>query len=179
MKEYQQSRDSVREDDSVTKPELEYRNTEHLSMLVTISQILQDTGNLEEVRRYLENALQKVSQSSLPHNPVTAMTICSLGTLFNKLAAQTTTTLSPVAAHLYPWYYRYKASKLLNNALDVMRKVCTNHPNTPTILAAIGRLDLDSGYIHSANLHLEEAIDMFEQNAVDHPDNALYHQPSA
>ena len=96
LKEYEQSTDSVSKNDSVTRPELEYRNTEHVSMLVTISQMLQDTGNLDEARGYLEVALQKLCQSHLPHNLVKAKTICSLGTVFNKLAAETTTTYNPV-----------------------------------------------------------------------------------
>ena len=159
LKEYQQSTDRVSKDDSVTKPELEYRNTEHLSMLVTISQMLEDTENLEEARGFLEDALQKLSQSYLPHNLVKAKSICSLGTVFNKLAAETTTTYNPVAA-IHTWYYRYKARKQMNTALDIMRKVCNAHPNTATILAAIGRLDLDSGDLYSAKLHLEEAMDI-------------------
>ena len=177
LKEYQQSRDTVSEDDSVTKLELAYRNTEHVLMLVTLSQMLQDTGNLEEARRYLEDALQKLSQSSFSHNLVKAKTICSLGTLFNRLASQTTTALNPVAAHLYPWYYRCKARKLLNNGLDLMRKVSNAHPNTATILAAIGRLDLDSGDLYSAKLHLEEALDIQTKCCGSiHPNIALYHQ---
>ena len=176
LKEYQQSTDSVSKDDSVTKPELAYRNTEHVLMLVTLSQMLQDTGNLEEARGHLEDALQKLSQSSLPHNLVKAKTRCILGTVFNKLAAQTTTALNPVAA-IRTWYYRYKAHKLLNTALDIMRKVCNNHPNTATILAAIGRVDLDSGDIHSAKRHLEEAIDVQTKCCGSfHPNIALYHQ---
>ena len=176
LKDYQQSMDSVSKDDSVTKPELEYRNTEHVSMLVTMSQILQDNGNLEEARGYLEDALLKLSQSFLPHNLVKAKTICILGTVFNKLAAQTTTTYNPVAA-IRTWYYRYKAHKLLNTALDIMRKVCNNHPNTATTLAAIGRLDLDSGDLHSAKLHLEEALDIQTKCCGSiHPNVAFYHQ---
>ena len=176
LKEYKQSTDSVSKNDSVTRPELEYRNTEHVSMLVTISQIVQDTGNLEEARGYLEDALQKLCQSYLPHNLVKAKTICSLGTVFNKLAAETTTTYNPVAA-IRTWYYRYKARKLMNTALDMMRKVCNNHPNTATILAAIGRLHLESGYLHSAKLHLEEAMDIQTKCCGSiHPNIALYHQ---
>ena len=177
LKEYQRSTDTVSENDSVTKPELDYRNTEHVLMLVTMSQMLQDTGNLEEARGHLENALQRLRQSSFPHNLVKAKTIYTYGTLFHKLAAQTTTALNPVAAFLYPWYYRYKARNLLNNALDIMRKVCTNHPNTATILAAIGRLDLDSGDLHSAKHHLKEALDIQTKCCGSiHPNLALYHQ---
>ena len=177
LKDYQQSTDLVSEDDSVTKPELEDVNSEHVLMLVTLSQMLQDTGNLEEARGYLEHALQKLSQSSFPHNLVKAKTICTLGTVFHKLAAQTTTALNPVAAHLYPWYYTYKAHKLLNNALDIMRKARNTHPNTATILVAIGRLVLDSGDLHSAKLHLEEALDIQTTCCGPvHPNIALYHQ---
>ena len=177
LKEYQQSTDTVSKNDSVSKPELEYRNAKYALMLVALGQMLQDTGNLDEAREYLEDALQKLSQSSLPRNLVKAKTICSLGTVFNKLAAQTTTALNPVAAHLYPWYYRYKARKLVNTALDMMNKVCDNHPNTATILAAIGRLDLDSGDLHSAKLHLEEALDIQTKCCgTIHTNTALYHQ---
>ena len=77
---------------------------------------------------------------------------------FHKLGPKI--TLNSVAAHLYLWYYRYKARKLLNTALDVMRKARNVHPNTATILVAIGRQDLDSGDLHSAKLHLEETIDI-------------------
>ena len=165
----------MHEHDSVTKPELEYRNTEHVLMLVTMCQMLQDTGNLEEARTYLEDALLKLSQSSFPHNLVKAKTIYTYGTLFNKLA--TTTALNPVAAYLYPWYYRYKARNLLNNARDIMRKVSNAHPNTATILAAIGRLDLDSGDLHSAKLCLEEALSIQTRCCGPvHPNIALYHQ---
>ena len=177
LKDYQQSTDLVSKDDSVTKLELEDVNTKHVLMLVTLSQMLQDTGNLEEARGYLENALDDLSKSSFPHNLVKAKAIYTYGTLFNKLAAQTTTALNPVAAFLYPWYYRYKAHNLLNNALDIMRKVRTNHPNTATILAAIGRLDLDSGDLHSAKHHLKEALDIQTKCCGSiHPNLALYHQ---
>ena len=177
LKDYQRSTDLVSEDDSVTKLKLEYVNREHVLMLVTLSQMLQDTGNLEEARGYLEDALQKLSQSSFSHNLVKAKTICSLGTVFHKLAAHSTTTLNPVAAHLYSWYYRYKAQNLLNNALDIMRKARNAHPSTATILAAIGRLDLDSGDLHSAKLHLEEALDIQTKCCGPvHPNIALYHQ---
>ena len=141
LKEYQSSTDTVSENDSVTKPELEDRNTKHVLMLVIMSQMLQDTENLKEARAHLDNALDNLSKSYFPHNLVKAKTIYTYGTLFNKLAAQTTTALNPVAAYLYPWYYRYKARQLLNNALDITRKACNAHPNTATILAAIGRLD--------------------------------------
>ena len=177
LKEHQQSTDTVSEDDSVTKRELEDRNTERVLMLITLSQMLQVTGNLEEARRHLESALQKLSQSSFPHNLVKAKTICILGIVFYKLAAQATTTLNPVAAHLYQWYYKYKACKLLNYALEMMRKVSNSHPNTANILAAIGRLDLDSGNLHSAKLHLEEATDIQTKCCGPvHPKIALYHQ---
>ena len=177
LKDYQQSTDTVSKDDSVTKLILEKRNINHVSMLVTLSQMLQDTGNLEEARGFLEDALRKLSQSFLPHNLLEAKTIYTYGTLFHKLAAQTTTALNPVAAHLYPWYYRYKAHNLLNNALDMMRKAHNAHPNTATILAAIGRLDLDTGDLHSAKHHLEEALDIQTKCCGSiHPNIALYHQ---
>ena len=177
LKDYQQSTDMVNKDNAVTKREHEDRNTKHVLMLVTMSQMLQDTENLKEARTHLDNALDDLSKSSFPHNLVKAKTIYTYGTLFHKLAAQTSTALNPVAAHLYPWYYRYKARNLLNNALDIMRKVHTNHPNTATILAAIGRLDLDSGDLHSAKLHLEEALDIQTTCCGPvHPNNALYHQ---
>ena len=59
----------------------------------------------------------------------------------------------------------------------MMKKVCDNHPNTATILAAIGRLDLDSGDLHSAKLHLEEALAIQTKCCgTIHPNTALYHQ---
>ena len=177
LKDYQQSIDIVSEDNGVTKRELEDRNSKHVSMLVTMSQMLRDTENLKDARAHLDNALDNLSKSSFPCNLVKAKTIYTYGAVFNKLAAQTTTALNPVAAHLYPWYYRYKARKLLNNALDMMRKARNAHPNTATILAAIGRLDLDSGDLHSAKLHLEEALDIQTKCCGPvHPNIALYHQ---
>ena len=175
LKDYQQSIDMVSEDNTITKCELEDR---HVLMLVTMSQMLQDIGNLKEARRHLDNALNDLSKSSFPHNLVKAKTIYTYRTLFHKLAAQTTTmTYNPVATHLYPWYYRYKARNRLNNALDIMRKVRTNHPNTATILAAIGRLDLDTGDLHSAKHHLKEALDIQATCCGPvHPNTALYHQ---
>jgi len=177
LKEYQQSTNTNTKDDSVTKHDLEYRNTEHVSMLVAMSQMLQDTGNLEEAKKYLKDALQKLSQSSFPNNLLKAKTICTLGMVFHKLAAQASTALNPVASHLYPWYYRYKARKLLNTALDIMKKARNCHPNTATILVAIGRLDLDSGNLHSAKLHLEKALDIQKKCCGSiHPKIAFYHQ---
>ena len=177
LKDYQQSTDTVSKDDSVTKPELEYRNTEHVLMLVTISQMLQDTGNLEEARGHLEDALDDLSKSSFLHNLLKAKTTCTLGIVFNKLAAQATTAHDLVAAHLYPCYYRYKSRKLLNNALDMMQKAHNTHPNTATILAAIGKIDLDSGDLYSAKLHLEEALNIQTTCCGPvHPNIALYHQ---
>ena len=177
LKEYQQSIDIVSETNSVTKRMLEDRITKHVSMLVTMSQMLQDIENLKEARAHLDDALYNLSQSSFPHILLKAKTICTLGIVFNKLAAQTTTALNPVAAHLYPWYYRYKARRQLNTALDMMRKARNFHPNTATILAAIGRLDLDSGDLHSAMLHLEEALDIqIKCCGSIHPKIALYHQ---
>ena len=180
LNDYQQSTDTVSEGFQVEilRPRMaKDLTTNHVSMLVTMSQILQDTGNLEEAREHLEDALQKLRQSSIPHNLLKAKTICTLGIVFHKLAAQTTTPLNPVATHLYPWYYRYKARKLLNNALDIMRKARNAHPNTATILAAIGRLDLDSGDLQSAKLHLEEATDIQAKCCGPvHPNIAFYHQ---
>ena len=98
-------------------------------------------------RGHLEDALQRLRQSFLPHNLLEAKTFCTLRiTVFHKLATQTTTEHNPFVAHLYPWYYKYKGHKLLNTALEMMRKVHDNHPNIATVLAAIGRVDLDSGY---------------------------------
>ena len=58
-----------------------------------------------------------------------------------------------------------------------MRKVSIAHPNTATILAAIGRLDLDSADLYSAKLHLEEALNIQTTCCGSiHPNIALYHQ---
>ena len=174
---HQQSTDTVSEDVSVSKWMVEERNINHVSMLVTMSQMLQDIGNLEEARGHLENALQRLRQSLLSHNLLEARTLCTLGTVFHKLATQTTTEHSPFVACLYTWYYKYKAHNLLTAALNKMRRVCNNHPSTATILAATGRLDLDSGDLHSAKLHLEEALDIkIKCCGSIHPDIALYHQ---
>ena len=177
LKEYQESTDTVSEDICVSKRLLEHRTIKHVSMLVTMGQILQDIGNLEEARGDLEDALQRLRQSFLPQNLLEAKTLCSLGTVFHKLATQTTTEYNPFVAHLYPWYYSYKAHKLLNTALGTQRKIHNTHPNTATILAAIGRLQLDSGDLHSAKIHLEEALDIQKKCCgYIHPKIALYHQ---
>ena len=177
LKDYQQLPDTVSEEDSVTIPELEDRISNYVSMLVAMSQMHQDTGNLREARGYLKNALQKLKKSTLSHNLLEAKTLCTIGTVFHHLAVQPTTALNPVAARVYPWYYRYKARKLLNTALDTMRKVRNTHPNTATILAAIGRLDLESGDLRSAKLHLVEALDIQTKCCgYIHPKIALYHQ---
>ena len=177
LKDYQQSADTVSKEDSVTIPELEDRISNYVSMLVAMSQMHQDTGNLKEARGYLKNALQKLSKSTLPHNLLDAKTLCTIGTVFHHLAVQPTTALNPVAAHIYSRYYRYKAHKLLNTALGTMRKIRNTHPNTATILAAIGRLDLDSGNLHSARIHLEKALDIQTKCCgYIHPKIALYHQ---
>ena len=90
LKMYQQSTETVSEDDPVSKRLLEERNIQHVSMLVTISQMFQDIGNLEEARGHLEDALQRLRQSSLPHNLLEAKAIYTLGTVFHRLATQTT-----------------------------------------------------------------------------------------
>ena len=177
LKMYQQSTDAVSEDVSVSKRMVEERNINHVPMLVTMSQMLQDIGNLEEARGHLEDAVQRLRQSLLSHNLLKAKTLCMLGTVFHKLATQTTTEHSPFVARFYTWYYKYKAHNLLTTALNIMRRVCNNHPNTATILAAIGRLDLDSGDLHSAKLHLEEALDIQTKCCGSiHPNIGLYHQ---
>ena len=81
---YQQSTDAVSEDISVSKRMIEERNINHVSMLVTMSQMLQDIGNLEEARGHLEDALQRLRQSLLSHNLLEAKTLCTLGTVFHK-----------------------------------------------------------------------------------------------
>ena len=177
LKMYQQSMDTVSEDVSVSKRLLEERNIQHVSMLVTMSQMFQDIGNLEEARGHLEDVLQRLRQSSLPHSLLEAKALYTLGTVFHRLATQSTTEHSPFVACFYVWYYKYRARKLLSTALDMMRKVCGNHPNTATILAAIGRLDLDSSDLYSAKLHLEEAIDIQTKCCGPvHPNIAFYHQ---
>ena len=177
LKMYQQSTDAVSEDVSVSKRMVEDINIKHVSMLVTMSQMLQDIGNLEEARGHLEDALQRLRQSLLSYNLLEAKTLCTLGIVFHKLATQTTTEHSPFVARLYTWHYKYKAHNLLTTALNIMRRVCNNHPSTATILAAIGRLDLDSGDLHSAKLHLEEAVDIQTKCCGPiHQKIAVYHQ---
>ena len=58
-----------------------------------------------------------------------------------------------------------------------MRKVHNDHPNTATILAAIGRLELDSDDLYTAKLDLEEALDIETKCCGSiHPNIALYYQ---
>ena len=159
LKDYQQSADTVSKEDSVTIPELEHRTADYVSMLVTMSQMLQDFGNLNKAVTHVQKALQELNQSSFPHNLVKAKAICRLGIVFHSLASQATGTNYTILS-FSAWYYKYKAEKLLNTALDIMRKARNDHPNTVTILAAIGTLELDSGDLHSAKLHLEEALDI-------------------
>ena len=68
LKDYQESTDTVSEDICVSKRLLEHRTIKHVSMLVTMSQMLQDIGNLQEARGHLEDALQRLRQSFLPQN---------------------------------------------------------------------------------------------------------------
>ena len=176
LKEYKQSIDTVSENDSVTKPKLERRTADYVSMLVIMSQMLQDSGNLNKAITHIQKAMQELNQLSFPHNLVKAKAICRLGIVFHSLASQNTGTNYTVLS-FSAWYYRYKAEKLLNTALDIMRKARNDHPNTATILAAIGRLELDSGDLHSAKLHLEEALDIQTKCCGSiHPNIALYHQ---
>ena len=65
LKIYHQSTDIVSEDVCVTKRLLEYQTIKHVSMLVTMSQMLQDIGNLEEARGDLEDPLQRLRLSCL------------------------------------------------------------------------------------------------------------------
>ena len=91
LKMYHQSTDTVSEDVCVSKQLLEYQTIKHVSMLVTMSQMLQDIGNLDKARGDLENLLQRLRQSFLLHNLLEAKTLCTLGTVFHKLATQTKT----------------------------------------------------------------------------------------
>ena len=174
---YQQSTesDTIAEDFPVDLPHPRLlKDINYISMQVALSQMLQGTGNLKEARAYLEDALCKLRHSSLPHNLVKSKALCSFGVVFHKLAAQPTN--NPTAC-FRKWYYKYQARKLMNTALDIMKKVHYNHPNTATILAAIGRLDLDTGHLHSAKLHLEEALRIQTKYCGSiHPNTALYHQ---
>ena len=176
LKMYQQSTesDTTTEDFPVDLPHPRLlKNTNYISMLVLLSQMLQGNGNLKEARGYLEDALWNLRQSSLPHNLVKAKTLCSLGTVFHKLAAQTTT--NPIAC-FHKWYYIYKARQLRNSALHIVKKVHDHH-NTATVLAAIGRLDLDSGDFRNAKAHLKEALHIrIKYCGSIHPNIALYHQ---
>ena len=180
LKIFQQSVDANGEDNFMSKRVLDDNNIAYVSMLVTISQMLRDNGDFKEAIEYLEDALQKVSLSPYPHNLLESRATCTLGTVFHELAANTTMGDHPVATlfnMLYQWYYRYKARKLMNTALEMMRKISNVHPNTATILAAIGRLDLDSGELYSAKLHLEEALDIQTKCCGSiHPNIAHYHQ---
>ena len=173
FKEYYQSIDTV---SSVLKSNLEHRTADYVSRLLTMSQMHQDTGNLNKAISHIQKALQELNQSSFPHNLVKAKAISRLGIVFHSLASETTRTNYTVLS-FSAWYYRYKAERLLNTALDTMRKYRNTHPYTATILAAIGRIDLDSGDLHSAKLHLEEALDIETKCCGPiHPNIALYHQ---
>ena len=92
LKMYQHSIDTVSKNDSVTKPELEYRNATYALMLVTMSQMLQHTGNLNKAVTHIQKAMQELNQSSFPHNLVKAKAICRLGIVFHSLASQATGT---------------------------------------------------------------------------------------
>ena len=72
LKMYQHS---VSKNDSVTKPELEYRNATYVLMLVTMSQMLQHTGNLNKAVTHIQKAMQELNQLSFPHNLVKAKAI--------------------------------------------------------------------------------------------------------
>ena len=178
FKVYQQSKIFATEN-AVHKQLLEDTTPKYVSMLVTMSQMLQDTGNLDEASGYLKDALQKLSMSSSPQNLLRSMIVYAIGTFYDKLEAQTTKSTIFVDGPRI-WYYTYEAYKQMNTALKIMRKVCNRHPNTATILAALGRLDMDIGYFNAARLHLEEALDI--QTACCgpvHPNIAVYHQALA
>ena len=133
---FQQSVDANGGDNFMSKRVLDDNSIAYVSMLVTISQMLRDNGDFKKAIEYLEDALQKVSQSLYPHNLLESRATCTLGTVFHKLAANTTLEDNPVATlfnMLYQWYYWYKAHRLMNTALVMMRKVSNVHPNTATI----------------------------------------------
>ena len=180
LKIFQQSVDANGRDNFMTKCVLCNKNIAYVSMLVTVSQMLRDNGNFKEAIEYLEDALQKVSLLPYPQNLLESRATCTLGTVFHELAANTTMGDNPVATlfnMLYQWYYRYKARRLMNTALEMMRKVRNFHPNTATILAAIGRLEVDSGDLNSAKIHLEEALNIQTKCCgTIHPNTALHHQ---
>ena len=65
---FQQSVDANGEDNFISQCVLDDNNIAYVSMLVTISQMLRDNGDFKEAIEYLEDALQKVSQSLYPWN---------------------------------------------------------------------------------------------------------------
>ena len=149
---------------------------DNLSMLPTMGLMLRETGELSQARKYLEDSLRNQEKFKLPHNLLKAETMGILGTVLHRLGTSKP-ELNPITS-LRLKYYRYQARKHLDSALKIMKRVRYNHPVTATILAAIGRMHMDTGEFPSARDHLEEALHIQSEccGSTDlHPDIALYH----
>ncbi len=145
-------------------------------MLTAMGLMLRDSGELGRARQYLEKSLCIQEELELPHNLLKAETMGILGTVLHKLGTPTSDR-NPIT-FLYFKYYRFQARKHLYSALEIMKKVRYSHPITSTILAAIGRMHMETGEYPAARDCLEEALHIQSQccGSTDvHPDIARYH----
>ena len=129
------------------------------SMLAVMGLLLRDQGRLQEARSFLERALRIQERILSEQSLMKAETICSLGTVLHRQGQ------------------RQRAMNSLDTALSIMRAVKKEHPVTATITAAVARLLWDMGDLHSAQLSMEEALQIqLWCRGEAHPTIALYHQ---
>ncbi len=131
----------------------------YASMLAVMGLIQRDLGQLEEAKKLLKRALRIQETILSQQNLMKAETICNLGTVLHRLGD------------------RNRALESLSLALSMMKSVKYEHPITATISAAIARLLLGMGDVHSARASLEEALKIrMKCCSKIHPNVALYHK---
>ncbi len=145
------------------------------SMLTAMGLMLRDSGELSRARQYLEESLHIQEELQLPHDLLKAETMGILGTVLHRLETPRSDRNPTIFLRLR--YYRFQARKHLDSALEVMKKVRYSHPITSAILAAIGRMHMDTRKFPSARKSLEEALHIQSKccGSTVHPDIALYH----
>lgn len=131
----------------------------YASMMAIMGLMLRDLDQLKESRKCLQTALKIQQQILSQQSLMKAETICNLGTVLHRLGE------------------RQKALESFDTALSMMQAVKYEHPVTATISAAIARLLLDMGDVHSARLSLDDALKIRTKCCGElHPDVALYHK---
>ncbi len=165
--------------EALTETQSTFTNPHVLAMysstLTTRGLMLRDSGELTQAREYLEKSLHIQKELQLPCNLLKAETIGILGTVLHRLGTPTSDR-NPIT-FLRLKYRRFQARKHLDSALEVMKKVRYSHPITSTILAAIGRIHVETREFPSARNSLEEALRIQSEccGLTVHPDIALYH----